>query len=186
MKTALILAFCLANFCFGQQVANVQKITLAGDSSSSGRLNAQVTILDTLAIDHTPVCGSVDFFTATFICQQLGFIVASDYGTVSDLSVPGTSTPALIRNLNCDGASFYSDCTFSQGLVPTCSLSDQAAISCLLTPGAVAGIAIGAFLFCLLLFCIPILICCCCCCGLCACITGASGGGAGSGVYHKM
>ena len=42
-------------------------------------------------------------------------------------SLPSTSSPVMIQNLNCDGVSALSECTFTFG---TCDVSEEVAVSC--------------------------------------------------------
>ena len=77
---------CFVEFSSGQ-IYHLNKITLAGGTSSTGRLNAELTS-NTGGVSvnvNVPVCGSVDLITATFLCQNLGYIVPTGYGTVTEL-----------------------------------------------------------------------------------------------------
>ena len=74
---------CFVEFSAGQY--HLSKITLAGGTSNKGRLNAELTDTEGNITANVPVCGSVDFITATFLCQNLGYLITTGYGTVTEL-----------------------------------------------------------------------------------------------------
>ena len=73
---------CFVEFSSGDFL---NEITLAGGTSSKGRLNADVTDTEGVFTANVPVCGSVDLITATFLCQNLGYLMTTGYGTVTEL-----------------------------------------------------------------------------------------------------
>jgi hypothetical protein len=167
----LVAVLYMLEFTASQSDWTLTKIALEGGSMARGRIRADIISTVTNATNTTSVCGTVNFDTAFSLCTFLDYTVAADRGTVSSFNLPSSDKDPLISNLNCDGVSELSMCTFSLD-VTNCTKSNEAAISCVLTPGEVAGIVVGAVAFFLILVLIPVLICCCCCCGFCACLKG--------------
>lgn len=175
MKGALLasVVFITISSALSQSVT-LNSVALAGDSDRRGRLEATiVTTTGPVSVTTTTtVCGPIDITTAFVLCVNLGFLAPTEFGTVTQLSVPQGSGVIQIRNLNCSsGTTTLSSCSFSQALISSCTHDQDAALACSITPGEAAGIAIGVIVFCLALILIPIIIACCCCCGVCVCLS---------------
>jgi hypothetical protein len=133
---------------------------------STDRGYVRVTYTTTLGGSQTgPVCGQIEIISAVFVCQINGWIASTGQGTTGEFGISATGPP-IGSNLTCIGAT-ASQCSVSTAA--SCLPTEYAAITCYFTVGQIVGIAIGAFILCLLISVLPFVICCiiCCCCGVC-------------------
>ena len=172
MKCLAVSAFLL---CVTIVVSQPRLLDLTlSDAPTNERGYLIATTVNTQGIAYTgPVCGEVDLLTAWIICINLGWLFTTGMSTTREFGIDPPTEEAILSNLTCtgfennNGAKTF-NCTFVQPPFEGCTADGSAAVSCYFTIGQIAGMAVGALLFCLLITIPPIVLCCICCC----CCTG--------------